>query len=139
MVVYAVILIGSLVISSEGIPSWSGGVWGLTLVGLGIGTLCLYQQQRAARWGAVGVVLILSGVLTVFPLTTFLAHALQALGLVGLSLVFYDLEKVFGVPLMLPGGLLVLAVVATVLNTPLMSFVGLVLLAVSGTLALGRM
>jgi len=64
---------------------------------------------------------------------------LQALGLAGLSLVFYDLENVFGVPLMLPGGLLFLAVVATVLNTPLMGFVGLALLTLSSMLALGRM
>ncbi len=139
MVGYAALMIGFLVWSDTGIPGWTVGLWGLVLVGLGIGTLCLYRQQHAARWGAVGVVLLLSGVLTVFPLTDFLSYALQALGLAGLSLIFYDLEKVFGVPLMLPGGLLFLAVVATVLHTPLMSFVGLALLAISGTLALGRM
>lgn len=139
MVAYAVLLMGFLIFSDQSIPRWSVIFWGLTLVGLGIGTLCLYRQQHAARWGAVGVVLILAGVLTVLPLTTFLALALQALGLAGLSLVFYDLEKVFGIPLMLPGGLLFLAMVATMLNTPLMSFAGLALLAVSGTLALGRM
>lgn len=139
VVAYAVMVMGFLVFSDQGIPRWSVLFWGLALVGLGIGTLCLYRQQPVARWGAVGVVLVLAGVLTAFPLTPFLAHALQALGLAGLSLVFYDLEKGFGVPLMLPGGLLFLAVVATVLNTPLMGFVGLALLAVSGTLALGRM
>lgn len=140
MAVYATLMMGFLAWSTAGVPAWSVWLWGLVLLGLGIGTLCLYhRQQRALRWGAVGVVLLLASGLTVFPLTDFIAHALQALGLAGLSLVFYDLEKVFGVPLMLPGGLLFLAVVATVLNTPLMGFVGLALLALSSVLALIRM
>jgi len=139
MAVYAALMMGFLAWSTAGIPAWSVWLWGLVLLGLGIGALCLYRQQRVPRWGAVGMVLLLASGLTVFPLTDFLAYALQALGLAGLSLIFYDLEKVFGVPLMLPGGLLFLAVVATVLNTPLMSFVGLVLLALSSMLALGRM
>ncbi len=139
MVAYAVLMMGFVVWSASGPPQWTVIWWGVTLVGLGLGVLCLYRRQRAARWGAVGVVLILGGVLTAFPLTAFTSQALQALGLVGLSLIFYDMEKVLGVPLMLPGGLLFLAVVATILNTPLMTFVGLALLAISGTLALGRM
>ncbi len=139
LVAYAVVMIGFVVWSAAGPPGWTVMLWGFTLLGLGGGTLCLYQHQRAARWGAVGVVLVLAGVVTLFPLTDFMAHALQALGLVGLSLVFYDLDKVMGVPLMFPGGLLFLAVIATVLNTPLMAFVGLALLALSGTLALMRL
>ena len=138
MVAYAVLLLGLLVWGNGRVPQWTVGLWGITLVGLGVGVLCLYRHQHAARWGAVGVVLILAGVLTVFPLTDFLGYALQALGLAGLSLVFYDLEKVYGVPLQLPGGLLFLAVVATVLHTPLMSFIGLALLALGAALALGR-
>ncbi len=139
MAVYAVLMMGFLAWSAAGVPVWSVWLWGLVLLSLGIGTLCLYRQQHVLRWGAVGMVLLLASGLTVFPLTDFLAHALQALGLAGLSLVFYDLENVFGVPLMLPGGLLFLAVVATVLNTPLMGFVGLALLTLSSMLALGRM
>ncbi len=139
MVAYAVLAIGFLVWSANGLPQWTVGLWGLTLLGLGAGTLCLYRHQHAARWGAVGVVLILAGAVSIFPITTFIGYTLQALGLAGLSLVFYDLEKVYGVPLQLPGGLIFLAVVATVLHTPLMSFVGLALLALGGTLALGRM
>ncbi len=139
MVVYAALAMGFLAWSPAGLPQWTVGLWGLTLIGLGGGVLCLYRHWRVARWGAVGALLLMSGILTVFPLTDFLNYALQALGLAGLSLVFYDLEKGLGAPLALPGGLIFLAVVASILHTPIMVFAGLALLALGGVLAIGRM
>jgi hypothetical protein len=100
---------------------------------------CLYRRQRAARWGAVAAVLAMSAVFTFVPPSPFLGAAFQALALAGFSLVLYDLQKVLGVPMMLPGGLIFLSVIASLLNSPLMAFAGLALLALGSALALTRL
>ncbi len=123
---------------------WSGFtgfviiLWSIAQIFLGTGVLCLYRHQRIARWGAVGAILIFSGITTLFPSSLFLAHAIQALALTGFSLVFFDLEKINGIPLQLPGGLIFLSVIGSILNTPLMAFVGLALLTIGSVIALKR-
>ncbi len=138
MAVYAAAMMLSAVLGWQ--PGlWATGLWAGSQVLMGVGLFCLYRHQAVARWAAVGVVLVLAGVMSLVPMTPFLTYALQALGLAGLSLVFYDLEKHAGIPLMLPGGLLFLAVMASILATPLTALFGLGLLLAASLLALARM
>ena len=137
-VVYAVLMM------SMTVWGWSLGrgalvVWGTAQAVLAYGVFCLYRRQRAARWGAVAAVLAMSAVFTFVPPSAFLGAAFQALALAGFSLVLYDLQKVLGVPMMLPGGLIFLSVIASLLNSPLMAFVGLAFLALGSALALTRL
>ncbi len=139
MVAYAVIMMGIVVWQWEGLAKGTVVLWGVAQMVMGAAVICLYRHQRAARWGAVGALLILSGVLTLFPTSAFLSQALQALAVAGFSLVLYDLQKYVGVPLMLPGGLIFLAVIAQIVSSPLMAFIGLALLALGAGLGLARM
>jgi len=139
MVAYAVIMMGIAVWQWEGLAKGTVVLWGITQMVMGYAVICLYRHQRAARWGAVGALLILSGVLTMFPTSDFLSQALQALAVAGFSLVLYDLQKYIGVPLMLPGGLIFLAVIAQIVSSPLMAFFGLAFLAMGAGLGLARM
>ncbi len=122
----------------EGFSGLTPLLWSIAQIILGISVLCLYRHQRISRWGAVGAILIFSGITTAFPTSLFLSHAVQALALTGFSLVFYDLEKINGIPLQLPGGLIFLSVIGSVLNTPLMAFAGLALLTIGSVIALKR-
>jgi len=114
-------------------------LWAAAQAVLGYAVLCLYRHQKAARWGAVGVLLLVSAFFSVVPPSTFLSHALQALALTGFSLVLYDLEKFAGVPLRLSGGLIFLGVIGSILSSPLMAFIGLALMALGAGLALTRL
>ncbi len=113
-------------------------VWSIAQIFLGTGVLCLYRHQRIPRWGAVGAILIFSGIVTLLPSSLFVSHTVQALALTGFSLVLFDLEKINGIPLQLPGGMIFLAVIGSILNTPLMSFAGIVLLTLGSIVALKR-
>ncbi len=138
-VIYAVVMMGMTALNWS-VPTWAvAGVWALAQAVLGVGVLCLYRRQRAARWGAVGAVLLLSAWMSLSPTSAFLAQALQALALTGFSLVLYDVDKLTGVPLRLPGGLIFLAVIGSLLGSPLMAFVGLAFLALGSALALTRL
>ena len=138
-VIYAVVMMGMTALNWS-VPAWAvAGAWALAQAVLGVGVLCLYRQQRAARWGAVGAVLLLSAWMSLSPTSAFLAQALQALALTGFSLVLYDVDKLTGVPLRLPGGLIFLAVIGSLLGSPLMAFVGLAFLALGSALTLMRL
>jgi len=138
-VAYAVVMMGMTALNWR-LPTWAvAGVWALAQVAWGVGVLCLYRRQRAARWGAVGVVLLLSAWMSLAPTSAFLAQALQALAITGFSLVLYDVDKLTGVPLRLPGGLIFLAVIGSLLSSPLMAFIGLAFLALGSALALMRL
>ncbi len=117
-------------------------VWWVTVqLGLALAVGCLYRyQQRAWRWGAVAALLAASALLTLAAPEGLLLPGLQALGLAGFSLVLYDLGRLSGRNLQMPGGLIFLAVIAGyVLHTPLTEFIGLALLAVGATLALRQL
>ncbi len=138
-VMYAVLMMSITVWGWRGLGQGALVVWGVAQAVLAYGVFCLYRRQRAARWGAVAAVLAMSAVFTFVPPSPFLGAAFQALALAGFSLVLYDLQKVLGVPLMLPGGLIFLSVIASLLNSPLMAFVGLAFLALGSALALTRL
>ena len=118
---------------------WLTLLWGAVLALAGYATLCLYGHQRVARWGAVGAILLVAGVVTWFPPTEFISMTLQALGLAGFSLVLFDLGRVLDRPVEVPGGLIFLAVVGVVLNTPITVLAGLALLAAGALLAWRRL
>jgi len=135
----AVAFIGMMVWSWQGMASVAVYLWAAAQAVLGYAVLCLYRHQKAARWGAVGVLLLVSAFFSVVPPSTFLSQAIQALALTGFSLVLYDLEKFAGVPLRLSGGLIFLGVIGSILSSSLMAFIGLALLAIGAGLALVRL
>jgi len=138
-VLYAVVMMGMSALGWQ-LAAWVPPAgWALAQAALGVGVLCLYRLQKVSRWGAVGAVLLLSAALTLAPSSVFLSQAVQALALTGFSLVLYDVDKLTGAPLRLPGGLIFLAVVGTLLNSPLMAFAGLALLALGSAIAMIRM
>ncbi len=118
---------------------WLTVLWGAVLALAGYATLCLYGHQRMARWGAVGAILLVAGVVTWFPPTEFISMTLQALGLAGFSLVLFDLGRILNRPLEVPGGLIFLAVIGVVLNLPITILAGLALLAAGAMLAWQRL
>ena len=136
--VYGIIVIGMAAWGWSGLSGLSILLWSIAQFLFGIGVICLYRHQRIPRWGAVGAILIFSGIITIFPSSTFVSNAIQAIALTGFSLVLFDLEKINGIPLQLPGGLIFLSVVGSILSTPLMAFAGLVLLTIASFIALKR-
>ncbi len=135
----AMAFIGMTVWGWEGITKGIVLLWAAAQAALGYAVLCLYRHQKAARWGAVGVLLLVSAFFSVAPPSAFLSQAIQALALTGFSLVLYDIEKVAGVRLRLAGGLIFLGVIGSILSSPLMAFVGLALMALGAGLALIRL
>ncbi len=117
--------------------AWLVLLWSLTQLAMGFAVFCLYRHQRLTRWAAVAVLLVASSLLTTYPNvgTSLLRTAVEALGVVGFSLVLYDVGKILRQPMGTASGLIFLAVIGTLLQTPLTAFAGLVLLVLGAYLA----
>ncbi len=114
--------------------------WALVKLALAYGILCWYRVVGERKVALVGLLLILSGLFTFTSLPQLVIFAGEALALVGLSLVLFDISK--GIPalqLEIPSGLIFLGVIFYILNVPAMQTVGLAFLLLGFLLASQRL
>ncbi len=96
--------------------------WAITKGIMGFGLLCLYQSTRELKSAIAGMLMIASVIFSLFPIQAFLSLAVEALAMTSLSLILFDLNKLFpGLKLSVPAGLLFLGVVFSILNNPMMT------------------
>ncbi|NPA27386.1 MAG: hypothetical protein GXO36_07305 [Chloroflexi bacterium] len=133
-------VMAAIALNSPTLGQWMMLVWSLTLLAMGFAVFCLYRHQRVVRWAVVAVLLVLASLLTSYPvLSPFWIYTLQALGVVGFSLVMYDVGKLLRQPLGTGSGLIFLAIISTILNSPLAAFIGMVLMILGAYLLLQRL
>jgi len=120
-VFYALFIVGGPILSLKIPAPVLTFFWTVVKALLGVGLLCLYQPTKDIKIAAAGILLVSSAVFSLFPLHNFLTLAVEALAITSLSLVLFDLNKLFpGLKLSVPAGLLFLGVIFSILNNPMM-------------------
>ncbi len=114
--------------------------WGLVKLALVYPIMCLYQAQKKGKIAFVGILMLTSGLFSFLPPEPFLVYATEALAITGLSLILFDFGKSFPASRMeVPGGLIFLGVIASILTTETTALVGLLLLLVGLGMASRRL
>ncbi len=124
-VFYPLFLLGGAL--GMGLPMHVVGIyWGVIQLALAYSVICMYGTTKQVKLSIVGILLVASGIFSFVPVSTFLAAATEALAITGLSLVLFDLGKVFpALSMQIPSGLIFLGVIFSILSSPIMNFVGL--------------
>ena len=105
--------------------------WGLIQLFLAYAVLCIYQTTGMLKIAAVGILLIMSGLLTFYRPSGFLPYAMEALAMTGISLILFDLGKAFPtLRLDMAGGIIFLGIIFSILNNQFMSMLGLAALLI---------
>jgi len=95
--------------------------WAIIKGVLAYGLLCLYQNTKELKMAIAGILMLASAIFSPFPVQTFMVLAIEALAMTSLSLVLFDLNKIFpGLKLSVPAGLIFLGVIFSILNNPMM-------------------
>ncbi len=95
--------------------------WGITKLIFTFAIVCYYQNIKEPKIGFAGVFMFASTIFTFFPINGFLSLAFEALAISSLSLILFDLNKIFpGLRLSVASGLIFLGVIFSILNNPLM-------------------
>lgn len=120
--------------------------WGLALLVMGAGMLCVYTLSLKPKHAFGGMMLLASAffsanaALGLLPSLGLLEVAVQALAVVAFSLLLYEIGKDRpGSGLEIAGGLIFLGVIFQILSAPLMEAIGVFLLAAGFLLASGRL
>ena len=120
--------------------------WGLALLVMGAGMLCVYALSLKPKHAFGGMLLVASAffsanaALGLLPSLGLLEVAVQALAIVAFSLLLYELGRDRpGSGLELAGGLVFLGVIFQILSAPLLEAIGVFLLAIGFLLASGRL
>ena len=105
--------------------------WGIIQLFLAYAVLCIYQTTGMLKISAVGILLIISGLLTFYRPSGFLPYAAEALAMTGISLILFDLGKAFPtLRLDVAGGIIFLGIIFSILNNQFMSMLGLAALLI---------
>ncbi len=95
--------------------------WAIVKFILGGGIICYYNAIKEPKIGFAGVFMLTSAIFSIFPINGFLTLAVEALAISSLSLILFDLNKLFpGLRLSVAAGLIFLGVIFSILNNPLM-------------------
>ncbi len=120
--------------------------WALGEVLFALGMFCVYLMSREAKHAFAGLLLVaasafnLNQALGLWPPGGLIEIAIQALAVVGVSLLFYELGRARpGSGLEVAGGLIFLGVIFQIVRAPLMEAVGVVLLLIGFLIAATRL
>jgi hypothetical protein len=95
--------------------------WAVIKIVMGYGIICFYQKTKEPKIAFAGILLLVSAGLSIFPISDLLAIAVEALAITSLSLVLYDLGKLFpSLKLSVPAGIIFLGVIFSTLNNEMM-------------------
>ena len=95
--------------------------WGIVKLIFGIGLICYYNSVKQPKLAFAGIFMLSSFVFTLFPISGFLSLTMEALAISALSLVLFDLNKLFpGLHLSVASGLIFLGVIFSILNNQMM-------------------
>ncbi len=100
--------------------------WAIVKFIFGAGLICYYGAIKEPKIAFAGIFMLTSAAFTVFPINGFLSLTVEALAISSLSLVLFDLNKLFpGLRLSVAAGLIFLGVIFSILNNAMMlSFAG---------------
>ncbi len=103
--------------------------WGIVKFILAYAMVRGYQLSGLKRLAVMGILFVMSGVFSFFPIWGVVGDLIEAIAVAGLSLFLFDLGKAYPpLALQTPAGLIFLGLIFTLLTSETLVFIGLLLL-----------
>lgn len=114
--------------------------WGVVQLILAYGAFCIYSVSRETKYALVTLLLATSAIFTLRAPHPFLANAVEALAITGVSLLLFDIGRARPeTGLEWAGGLIFIGVIFSILDTPVTGFIAAVALLFGMVLAATRL